>query len=61
LKRPKTRNGEPVAFLGSAKDLKPRTEGTFLLAYIAMNAVAKEGFEFAGMTPDEIGMRREVQ
>jgi hypothetical protein len=30
-------------------------------ARIAMNAVAKEGFEFAGMTPDEIVMRREIQ
>ena len=27
---------------------------------IAMNAVAKEGFEFAGMTNDEIVMRRAV-
>jgi hypothetical protein len=29
--------------------------------YIAMNAVAKECFEFAGMTPDEIVMRHEIQ
>ena len=27
---------------------------------IAMNAVAKEGFEFAGMTSDEIVMKRPV-
>ena len=27
---------------------------------IAMNAVAKEGYEFAGMTPDEIVMKRPV-
>lgn len=26
----------------------------------ALNAVAKEGFEFAGMTPDEIVMKRAV-
>jgi hypothetical protein len=27
---------------------------------LAMNAVAKEEFEFVGMTPDEIVMRREI-
>jgi hypothetical protein len=27
---------------------------------IAMNAVAKEGYEFAGMTSDEIVMRRAI-
>ena len=41
----------------------PRPEGIDDRAYyrnIAMNAVAKEGFEFAGMTNDEIVMRRAV-
>ena len=32
---------------------------TFYMS-IAMNAVAKEGFEFAGMTSDEIVMKRSV-
>ena len=40
-----------------------RPDGTDERAFymsIAMNAAAKEGFEFAGMTPDEIVMKRAV-
>jgi hypothetical protein len=42
----------------------PRPEGgiderTYYMS-LAMNAVAKEGFDFAGMTSDEIVMRRSV-
>ena len=39
----------------------PRPDGiderTYYLS-IAMNAIAREGFDFAGMTPDQIVMRR---
>jgi hypothetical protein len=34
-------------------------ERAFYMA-VAMNAVAKEGYEFAGMTPDEIVMKRPI-
>ncbi len=39
----------------------PRPEGIDERTYymtIAMNAVAREGFDFAGMTPDQVVMRR---
>src|ERR1043166_532691 len=55
-------NGK-VEMLGSllSKIQRPERldERTFYMN-IAMNAVAKEGYEFAGMTPDEIVMRRPV-
>lgn len=35
-----------------------RTDERSFYMTVAMNAVAKEGFEFAGMTPDEIVMKR---
>ena len=41
----------------------PRPDGIDERAYymsIAMNAVAREGFDVAAMTPDEIVMRRPV-
>ena len=41
----------------------PRPDGTDDRAFymnVAMNAVAKEGYEFAGMTHDEIVMKRPV-
>ena len=40
---------------------KPRPEGIDDRSYymnIAMNAVAREGYEFAGMTSDEVVMKR---
>jgi hypothetical protein len=39
---------------------KDRTDERSFYMNIAMNAVAKEGYEFAGMTNDEIIMRRRV-
>jgi hypothetical protein len=36
-------------------------KGNKLRFSVLMNAVAEAGFEFAGMTPDEIVMRREIQ
>jgi hypothetical protein len=44
-----------------AKVQRPdRVDDRTLYMNLAMNAVAKEGFEFAGMTSDEIVMRRPV-
>ena len=37
-----------------------RTDDLTFYLSIAMNAVAKEGFEFAGMTSDEIVMKRQL-
>ena len=37
-----------------------RTDDRAFYLNIAMNAVAKEGYEFAGMTGDEIVMKRSV-
>ncbi len=37
-----------------------RTDERSFYMSVAMNAVAKEGFEFVGMTPDEIVMKRAV-
>jgi len=50
-----------VEMLRSLLSRTPRPEHTDERSYymnIAMNAVAKEGFEFAGMTNDEIVMKR---
>lgn len=58
------RSSGKVEMLGSILNRTPRPDRVDERAYymnIAMNAVAKEGFEFAGMTPDEIVMRREIQ
>jgi hypothetical protein len=54
---------------GSVEMLKPLLAATFrpdrtdersFYMNIAMNAVAREGYEFAGMTTDEIVMKRAV-
>ncbi len=37
-----------------------RTDERSFYMSVAMNAVAKEGYEFAGMTQDEIVMKRPV-
>jgi len=55
-------NGK-VEFLGPilAKVPRPdRTDDRAFFMNLAMNAVAKEGFEFVGMTPDEIVMKRSL-
>jgi len=55
------RPGGRVEFIGSELRKLPRpdrvNERSFYLN-AAMNGLAKEGFEFQGMTPDEIVMRR---
>ncbi len=58
------RSNGKVEMLGSVLNRSTRPDRVDERAYymnVAMNAVAKEGFEFAGMTPDEIVMRREIQ
>jgi hypothetical protein len=55
-------NGQ-VEVLGSllAQVNRPdKADERALLLTVAMNAVAKEGYEFAGMTTDAIVMRRAV-
>lgn len=55
-------NGE-VQFLGPlfAQARRPdRADERAFLMSIAMNAVAKEGYELAGVTSDEIVMKREI-
>jgi hypothetical protein len=55
-------NGK-VEFLGPILTKIPRPDRTDERAFymnVAMNAAAKEGFEFAGMTHDEIVMKRPV-
>ncbi len=52
-----------VEFIGSQflKVKRPdRADERSFFMNIAMNALAKEGFEFAGMTNDEIVMKRNV-
>src|SRR4051812_43740114 len=52
-----------VEFLGSEflKVKRPdRADDRSFYMNVAMNALAKEGFEFAGMTNDEIVMKRKV-
>ena len=57
------RSNGKVEFLGQvlAKATKPdRVEERAFYMNLAMNAVAKEGYEFAGMNNDEIVMKRTV-
>ena len=55
------RPGGKVEFIGAElrKFPTPRNcdERSFLMN-VAMNGLVKEGWEFAGMTPDDIGMKR---
>ena len=57
------RSNGKIERLGSILKATPRPNGTDERAFymnIAMNAVAKEGYDFAGMTSDEIVMKRVV-
>src|SRR6516164_6893204 len=57
----------PNGKIDSLKNLferAPRPEGVDVRAYylnVAMNALAKEGYDFAGMTVDEIVMKRKIE
>ena len=58
------RSNGKVEFLRSILTSATRPDRTDEHAFymtLAMNAAAKEGYEFAGMTNDEIVMRRTVQ
>ena len=58
------RSNGKVEMLGSilTQSARPdRVEDRAFYMNLAMNAVAKEGFEFAGMTTDEIVMKRAIQ
>ena len=58
------RPGTQVEFIGGqlAKIKKPdRVDDRAFYMNIAMNALAKEGYEFAGMSSDEIVMKRAVR
>jgi hypothetical protein len=55
------RPGGQVEFIGPELRKLPRPDRTDERAFYlntAMNGLVKEGWEFAGMTPDEIVMRR---
>jgi hypothetical protein len=57
------RRGGEVEFIGHElrKAQKPdRTDDRAYYMNLAMNGLAKEGFEFAGMTNDEIVMKRRI-
>jgi hypothetical protein len=45
-----------------AGSMRPdRTDDRSFYMNISMNALSKEGFEFSGMTSDEIVMKRQVR
>lgn len=57
------RRGGKVEFIGAElrKLVKPdRADDRSFYMNAAMNGLSKEGYEFAGMTPDEIVMKRAV-
>jgi hypothetical protein len=57
------RPGGQVEFIGLELRKAPKPERTDDRAFymnLAMNGLTKEGYEFAGMTPDEIVMKRPV-
>jgi len=57
------RRGGEVEFIGHElrKAQKPdRTDDRAYYMNLAMNGLAKEGYEFAGMTNDEIVMKRRI-
>ncbi len=57
------RPGGRVEFIGGElrRAEKPdRTDDRAFYMNVAMNGLSKEGYEFAGMTPDSIVMRREA-
>jgi hypothetical protein len=57
------RPGGQVEFIGSELRKMPKPDRTDDRAFymnLAMNGLTKEGFEFAGMSSDEIVMRRTV-
>ncbi|MGN6553009.1 MAG: hypothetical protein ACTHLW_04745 [Verrucomicrobiota bacterium] len=58
------RSNGKVEMLGMILNKVPRPDRTDERAFymnIAMNSVAREGYEFAGMTTDEIIMKRALQ
>jgi hypothetical protein len=58
------RPGGHVEFVGTElrKVVKPdRTDERAFYMNVVMNGLTKDGFEFAGMTPDEIVMKRTVK
>ena len=58
------RPGGQVEFVGSQlKDIKrpDRADDRSLYMNVVMNGMARDGWEFAGMTPDDIVMRRVVR
>jgi len=57
------RPGGQVEFIGSELRKMPKPDRTDDRAFymnLAMNGLTKEGYEFAGMTSDEIVMRRAI-